>query len=1475
MEKEKNYTSIMIRLESELDKFKPEIVIKNDSLIKNYNDIEELLKITNKDDQTQCIYINRNKIQKILFDEDTIIKINNENINYEGIKSLFYFACDIMNDRYVLNYSYDIHFINDLYEKIKKEENNLKKLLLYIILDIIFDNYKQLSNSTESDETEKIYEEIKNHINQNLSLLNEFELNIKPINEDIIDIEEIFIKIIIFLYRNKKFDNIEYTSRLLEILDMQNIELTYKMYESIKKEFNENSSKEYLDNYKIKSQKDLDNDKIIDFYYIQLKYIFKYSIYLYNIQFLLDSRNYVKQIINSDYSILKNLLNNNNLNNIEKKKLFVLKTLLDSEYYTSNKDKLLIAQLNEILNYYKNFHQKEMDKIKEINEIIEKQDKKKAEKFMNEYDKAKKKNKRLKFYKYIYELQLTTNKKFEDFNKVVSFLDRSEQSIHDKKINLTKIKYREEIFNFFNDEKNNDYIKEIFEQDEIDSFKKIYKIYYIVRIYFKNYLFETNKRDIEKIELTIENKEKYELDQYLECLDLNEIKKKNHLYLLISKLYSIDNNTKTEKYVESKVKDWEDLKNLFEDKKYDLVQEETKMKLYIFFNNEKNKELHKEILDEEKYNFLLEKKAEAEEEIINYYKKFYPESKKDVIENKKFEDKDYDINLKKIKLREPIIFSLFGEKIDLKEEEFSEAIKKWDKIERDINNKHYNNLNENDRKKIIKFFEKKDDETNKFIKEIFTEEIIESFIKENLKNKDNNTGKSATNKGKFGKKKFKKEKYDLNNDMQDSINIETSTKSKTSKRGQSILETSEYHIKEESSEKYEDIIIKSNLKITMTLKNKSIEVNDIQIDESGYNINYLKNMKEKVSNESNSFENKIFNILDDLKKLLIEQYTNNFKLVIELIFEKQNLYNIDFSLKYKVWLINSIPNKDGSPITMQNEVSKILSDDNIVHNDFKNLINEINKPKYSKISKKEENNLKIITKEINNPQTSSNSHNNQGNDSTQNRNSNNNDSHNAITLMPIYNGEEPTPSKIENKSYNNINSKEKPKKSKYRIISYEKVIGSHFEYRRNNTVEFLKELASGEFVSVGSDKRVIKIYDKYAQEIKNADIPEIRDYIYDICEKKISDETYILACANKEIYTLKITPNGGLKVENNWELPNMTCTSSLIISLKEKVVKVQKGSKKKNKNNSKIEQYIDKDTNLVVVAGRNGVKCLVDILGGKNKEFDSDSFNIVNEDTYRGLHKMSETRIAMTSNSIIQGGKNKLIIYNFASKDNKNTSEIKGNKRGDKEFEIENYSFIASNTGMASLSEEGVLLCACKKYTKDDKNGILLVTIADNEKNNSIIENNKPKWEHKFKNTDEFEVHCFCFLSLLKDENNPKIVDINDFNDHNKKKDIFLVGGFDSKLGEGRIRLYTFVRKDNKIKDIKFLQDVEIQKTAKMDIESRIEQKKTVNIKVFNGAISCLIQSSQGTDIKNKIIASCYDGRVYLLSEPNLAQYNQ
>ena len=50
-----------------------------------------------------------------------------------------------------------------------------------------------------------------------------------------------------------------------------------------------------------------------------------------------------------------------------------------------------------------------------------------------------------------------------------------------------------------------------------------------------------------------------------------------------------------------------------------------------------------------------------------------------------------------------------------------------------------------------------------------------------------------------------------------------------------------------------------------------------------------------------------------------------------------------------------------------------------------------------------------------------------------------------------------------------------------------------------------------------------------------------------------------------------------------------------------------------------------------------------------------------------------------------------------------------------------------------------VLLCACKKYTRNQKNDILLVNI-----NNQDIVN------YKFYDTNNFEVFCFCQLMSFK-----------------------------------------------------------------------------------------------------------------------------
>ena len=46
-----------------------------------------------------------------------------------------------------------------------------------------------------------------------------------------------------------------------------------------------------------------------------------------------------------------------------------------------------------------------------------------------------------------------------------------------------------------------------------------------------------------------------------------------------------------------------------------------------------------------------------------------------------------------------------------------------------------------------------------------------------------------------------------------------------------------------------------------------------------------------------------------------------------------------------------------------------------------------------------------------------------------------------------------------------------------------------------------------------------------------------------------------------------------------------------------------------------------------------------------------------------------------------------------------------------------------------------ILLCACKKYNKDTKNGILLI--------NPNLGDNK-RMENEFYETYNFEVYCFC-----------------------------------------------------------------------------------------------------------------------------------
>ena len=103
------------------------------------------------------------------------------------------------------------------------------------------------------------------------------------------------------------------------------------------------------------------------------------------------------------------------------------------------------------------------------------------------------------------------------------------------------------------------------------------------------------------------------------------------------------------------------------------------------------------------------------------------------------------------------------------------------------------------------------------------------------------------------------------------------------------------------------------------------------------------------------------------------------------------------------------------------------------------------------------------------------------------------------------------------------------------------------------------------------------------------------------------------------------------------------------------------------------------------------------------------------------------------------------------------------------EKEIKNYSLIYSTNGLALIpreeieTENRILLCACKKYMKYQKNGILLVNLNHKFNNLKIV--------NYFYDTKSFEVYCFCPILLFKNE---KI-----FDTKIEDSEYFLVGDYE------------------------------------------------------------------------------------------------
>ena len=375
---------------------------------------------------------------------------------------------------------------------------------------------------------------------------------------------------------------------------------------------------------------------------------------------------------------------------------------------------------------------------------------------------------------------------------------------------------------------------------------------------------------------------------------------------------------------------------------------------------------------------------------------------------------------------------------------------------------------------------------------------------------------------------------------------------------------------------------------------------------------------------------------------------------------------------------------------------------------------------------------------------------------------------------------------------NNVSTKDvtndSNQKETYNIISLIEIMGKHKKFAKK-----IMELNDGSFISDGYDE-IIK-YNKDFKQIEKEDF--------------------------KNFYSFFTDKNG------------------IIISLKDELY-YHKKQNSENNNNSDIKK-IYPCWNLFSLKNGNYIMCNKNgIYYVSNTLYSFSNYKnytpILLEKAYRGGIKINDDFISITSNRILSKGENKLVFIN-----------LKSNKF--EKIKIGNYSFRLSENNCSIMKipkheNSKLLFVACKKYIKDDKNGILLIKLQFNSGDIKEV-------YQTFYDTENFEVYCFC--QILKIDKKEMLN-----NNKNIETEYFLVGGFDINKRKGIIKLYQVIYYDEIEKiEIEFIQDI------------IMEKKDSECFKVFKGPINCIIQSSQG-----QILATCNDGNVYSI-QPNIGKMQE
>ena len=309
------------------------IFTKNDPtsfLIKNFEEIEPLLKFKKF---PLLGFNNKNTIHDILYYCDQIIKINDFMKN--DLTSNFYLVLLIRDQPDLINYSISLKYIQDFSEQKKNEKLIYNNLINAKATVELINNYNN-SDTNDRDTKDDIVSNLKN---ENIELIKNIINKLKKFDiilnlEDVIEmnIDELYIKIIIILINTGKLSDYEFAKEIFLQLKLDEINIPIFINELIFKKILEtlNTNNQNIKKYIITKIEDSFDKNIINFLYLLLNYIFKNPIYIYNIPLLSQTREKIVEFVKSNEFIELSVKRHYDVEKFEN----VIHKLLDSEYYS-------------------------------------------------------------------------------------------------------------------------------------------------------------------------------------------------------------------------------------------------------------------------------------------------------------------------------------------------------------------------------------------------------------------------------------------------------------------------------------------------------------------------------------------------------------------------------------------------------------------------------------------------------------------------------------------------------------------------------------------------------------------------------------------------------------------------------------------------------------------------------------------------------------------------------------------------------------------------------------------------------------------------------------------------------------------------------------------------------------------------------------------------------------------------------------